>query len=77
LRECNLKKIPDIIKTTDMLLSQEGEEFAKLVLKHFGTSKKPNIPVEQPFKPKPTVVERNPELPQTNKEKYSLDYSKW
>ena len=60
-----------------MLLSQEGGEFAKLILKHLGTSKKPNIPVEQPpAKPKPTV-ERNPEVPQTNKEKYSLDYSKW
>ncbi len=60
-----------------MLLSQEGGEFAKLILKHFGTSKKPNIHVEQPpVKPKPTV-ERNPEVPQTIKEKYSLDYSKW
>ena len=58
-----------------MLLSPEGGEFAKLMLKHFGTQK-PNVPVQQPVKPKP-VEERNPDIPQTNKEKYSLDYSKW
>jgi len=59
-----------------MLLSPEGGELAKLMLKHFGGSQKPNLPVQQPVKPKPTE-ERNPDLPQTNKEKYSLDYSKW
>jgi len=59
-----------------MLLTPQAHDFAKLILKHYGKA------VQKPHTEKKTESQESPKIeveniPKTNKEKYSLDYSKW
>jgi len=59
-----------------MLLSPQAHDFAKLILKHYGKTIEHTHPKKEAESHHIPKVETDP-LPKTNKEKYSLDYSKW
>lgn len=59
-----------------MLLSPQSHNFANLVLKHFPPKKIEEHVEHHHQEPEKEEVVNN-DQPMTNKEKYSLDYSKW
>lgn len=64
-----------------MQLSSRATDFSNLLLKHFGQNLKHSHAEHEEHhgehEHEETVEPKVEEVPKTNKDKYSLDYSKW